>query len=172
VSESVSVKLHTHTPATSIFPNPSFAEASSVRKWIVSTPRGSIHTSHILHASNAYASYLLPHIAADIKPVRGQVLTTREQGARNGKQRMEGWGGNEGFEYWFPRPRKNNGEEPLIVLGGGREASGGKFEIGIADDSIVNNNTGEALRAFLPAVFAASKDKAHWNVEQEWVSDK
>jgi len=63
---------------------------------------------------------------------------------------------------------KNPDEErPLILLGGGREASGPKFEFDEADDSKLNEQVGRSLRTFLPAVFPAQFEDGR-EPEMEW----
>jgi glycine/D-amino acid oxidase-like deaminating enzyme len=42
-----------------------------VKKWIVSTPRGDILTSTVIHASNGYASALVPGLRGKVVPARG-----------------------------------------------------------------------------------------------------
>lgn len=85
---------------------------------------------------------------------------------------MNSWSGNEGFEYWFPRPvqASHAGEKPLVILGGGREVQEGKnmFEIGEADDSVISQKVGAVLRKFLPAVFPGLYEEAE-EPEREWV---
>lgn len=83
------------------------------------------------------------------------------------------WRGNEGFEYWFPRPMNGSdhaGQQktPLIILGGGREAKP-EFEYYITDDSVVQEKVGKVLRDFLPGVFPGKYEKGR-EPEMEWVS--
>lgn len=166
-----SLTLHTHTPVTSVsaIPGPLESPNDSGRRWKLTTPRGDITTSYVLHATNAYASHLLPHLAGEIVPTRGQVIATRPSVPAS-KLWTCAWGANEGFEYFFPRPVKNPDEErPLILLGGGREASGPKFEFDEADDSKLNEQVGRSLRTFLPAVFPAQFEDGR-EPEMEWVS--
>jgi hypothetical protein len=73
-----------------------------------------------------------------------------------------------GFEYWFPRPVRDVDEKPLVILGGGREATGPTFELYIDDDSTCNPKVGEVLRAFLPAVFEGKFDRGN-DPDMEWV---
>ncbi|KII83380.1 hypothetical protein PLICRDRAFT_47270 [Plicaturopsis crispa FD-325 SS-3] len=161
-SPNFSLALHTHTPATAITPS-----TSGPRRWAVHTPRGIVHTTHVLHATNAYASHLLPNLASAITPTRAQVIATREHGDRIGQERMEAWSANQGFEYWFPRPRQEGEESgPLIILGGGREVASPEYEFGVADDSTVNEKVGKALRSVLPGVFGGASSE--WKTEQEW----
>lgn len=79
-----------------------------------------------------------------------------------------GWGGNEGFEYWFPRPVDSEADKPLVILGGGREVTLG-FQIGQDDDSVLDDNVGKALRGFLPGVFPGKYEEGR-EPEMEWVS--
>ncbi len=145
--------LHTRTPVTSVS-----SASNSTRRWDVNTPRGSISCSYVVHATNGYASHLLPHLAGPegIVPTRGQVIAVRS----SAKLAPGSWDGNEGFEYWFPRPRG----EGLVILGGGREASGPGFEYYETDDGSVNADVGKALRGFLAGVFEGDNEEP----EMEW----
>ncbi|KAF8839382.1 FAD dependent oxidoreductase [Paxillus ammoniavirescens] len=167
VGEHFNLTLHTHTPVTSIVKAPP-TDSTTNREYVLSTPRGSITCSRVVHATNAYASHLLPFLAGPdgIIPVRGQALATR---ASVGTEQIKtnGWQGNEGFEYWFPRPVKDADEKPLIILGGGRDASGPAFELYVDDDSTCHPKVGETLRAFLPAVFEGKFEQGK-DPEMEW----
>ncbi|KAK0196901.1 FAD dependent oxidoreductase-domain-containing protein [Armillaria mellea] len=145
--------LHTRTPVTSIS-----SASNSTRRWNVNTPRGSISCSYVVHATNGYASHLLPHLAGPegIVPTRGQIIAVRS----SAKLAPGSWDGNEGFEYWFPRPRG----EGLVILGGGREASGPGFEYYETNDGSVNADVGKALRGFLAGVFEGDNE----DPEMEW----
>jgi glycine/D-amino acid oxidase-like deaminating enzyme len=58
------VNLQTHTPATSITPDPQGG-------FIVETSRGKMHAGNIIHANNAYVSGLLPEYSKNIIPCKG-----------------------------------------------------------------------------------------------------
>ena len=84
-----------------------------------------------------------------------------------------GWGANDGFEYWFPRPIAVDGpetepEKPLVILGGGREVTKPKFELYETDDGSVNPLVYNALRAFLPVVFPGGMYDKEGKLEPEW----
>ncbi|KAL5530927.1 hypothetical protein ACEPAG_3803 [Sanghuangporus baumii] len=165
-----SMDLFTSAPVTSVSPISSpNANNGTGRRWTLSTPRGSISCTTVLHATNGYASHLLPHLAGPkgIVPVRGQIIATRAAVPLSDEERAS-WGGNEHFEYWFPRPPKVEGdkEKPLIILGGGREGTGG-WELGITDDSVLNPKAGKPLREFLPAVFPGKFEKGT-EPDKEW----
>ncbi|KAF9224266.1 FAD dependent oxidoreductase [Gyrodon lividus] len=167
VGEHFNLTLHTHTPVTSIVKAPS-THSTMNREYVLSTPRGSVTCSRVVHATNGHVSHLLPFLAGPdgVVPVRGQVLATM---ASVGPEQIKtnGWGGNEGFEYWFPRPVGDTNENPLIILGGGREAASPDFELYMDDDSICNQKVGETLRAFLPAVFEGRFEQGK-DPEMEW----
>ncbi|KAI0750607.1 FAD dependent oxidoreductase [Irpex lacteus] len=151
-SRDFNLTLHTRTPVTSI----SEVSDSSSKRWSLRTPRGDIRCSAVLHATNGYAAHLLPFLHGEIVPTRGQVVSTRANRPDAFGKGKEGFVGNEGFEYWFPRPRKgaDEAENELVIIGGGREAAkDGNFEFHVVDDSTVNETVGKAIRGFLPAVF-------------------
>jgi glycine/D-amino acid oxidase-like deaminating enzyme len=156
-----SLKLHTNTPVTGIHANP-----DSLRRWALSTLRGSVKCSYVIHATNAYASHLLPHMqgAAGIIPTRGQVIALRAN-VRPEKLTQASWGGSD--EYWFPRLLQAREKHPLIILGGGREATPG-HDYYVTDDSVVRADTGKVLRTFLPRMFPG-KFKKRREPEMEWV---
>jgi hypothetical protein len=56
----------------------------------------------------------------------------------------------------------------VVILGGGREASGPRYEAYEEDDGRVSAGVGRALRAFLPAVFPGCEEGKE--PEMEWVS--
>lgn len=62
------VNLQTHTPVRSITTTES---SQTLRRWTINTDRGSILTSKVIHANNAFASTLLPEFKDKIVPVRG-----------------------------------------------------------------------------------------------------
>ncbi|EGN96963.1 hypothetical protein SERLA73DRAFT_185222 [Serpula lacrymans var. lacrymans S7.3] len=171
-----SLSLHTRTPVTAISNGGvTIGDSNNARPYIVETPRGSISCSRVVHATNGYASHLLPFLTGPegIVPTRGQIIAVRAAASTQdiGKN---GWGGNEGFEYWFPRPvrRSENAstsdEQPLIILGGGREVvTEPPFELYVDDDSTNNHDAGRVLRDFLPAVFDG-RFEAGREPEMEW----
>ena len=172
---SFSLNLHTRTPVTSITTSSLYSSATIPRQHIVNTPRGPISCSYIIHATNAYASHLLPHFTGPkgIIPNRAQVIALRAVVNRD-ELGMAGWSANEGFEYWFPMSVKYDGgkdgdkKTPLVILGGGREAAAPNYEFYEDDDSVLNKDVSRALQNFLPSVFEGRYQKGR-QPEMEWV---
>ncbi|KAL1701787.1 FAD dependent oxidoreductase [Schizophyllum commune] len=211
-SKNLSLTLHTRTPVNAITPLNTSSDGSnsslqiisqifltnlppvtSDRRWSLSTPRGVVACNYVLHATNAYASHLLPHLAgpAGIVPARGQVAALRAAVPLEELTTVS-WDGNEGSEYWFPRPVRGKGENdttnatssssitsssnttspsnpthPLVIVGGGREAAAPTYETGIEDDSVTNPSVSRVLRDFLPEVFPGKYERGR-EFEMEW----
>lgn len=110
-----------------------------------------------------------------IIPTRGQVAAVRTSVAASHFPWRYGWHGGGGWEYWFPRfqgLRDVENDKPLVILGGGREFSGGNLETGESDDGVVNARVTKVLKDFLPryfpALFKESEMESNW--EMEWVN--
>ncbi|KIK70169.1 hypothetical protein GYMLUDRAFT_213310 [Collybiopsis luxurians FD-317 M1] len=164
-TKNVSLSLNTSAPVTSVSP----AEPISSHRWKLSTPRGPISCSYVIHANNAYAPHLLPHLRgpSGIVPTRGQVVAVRAGVPLH--QLGDGipsWDANDGFEYWFPRPVAFPSERPLVILGGGREVEA-RFEFGETDDSKCNEAVGKVLQGFLPRLFPGKFEEDR-GPEMEW----
>lgn len=167
--------LHTHTPILeAISANPKHDGVLFPKRWNLRTPRGDIRTSIVIHATNAYTGYLLPFLGPNsnnrsITPVRGQVIATKAA-VSAGHFKRGSYDANDGFEYWFSRPVKNFPvDQPLVILGGGRESAGPNYEIGVADDSTVNPNVSKSLREFLPHLYPNGWFPENRTPEMEWV---
>ncbi|KAI0782801.1 FAD dependent oxidoreductase [Abortiporus biennis] len=169
-----SVNVHTLTPVTSIETIAPTKDASQATfttstdklrpRFKVVTPRGKIGCSYVLHATNAYVSHLLPQV--EVVPSRGQIIAIRSNVTEEELTKTAGTG-NDGFEYWFPRPLEGGQQHPLVIIGGGREVTKPKFEFYETDDGSVNPAVGKALREFLPAVYPGKYD-AGKEPEMEW----
>ncbi|KAJ7574549.1 FAD dependent oxidoreductase-domain-containing protein [Mycena floridula] len=164
MSPLVSTNIHTRTPVTSISP----LSPSSIRRWELETARGSIHCTHVIHATNAYVSHLLPQMAGPggVIPTRGQIIALRANATTEIVQKTS-WEANEGFEYWFPRPVSSPDENPLIILGGGRETSGATYELYETNDATLNPTVSKTLKNFLVGIFEGIYEKDR-EPEMEW----
>lgn len=158
----VELKLVTNTPVLKVTP-PSSTFTSSTS--VVSTAQGDIHARYVVHATNGYASHLLPHLAC---PTAGGIVPTRAQAVAvsptSGKYL---WGmslsAGGGYEYGHQRPPSET-PHPLYILGGGREYATGR-EWGVADDTSLNSQVSAFLHPYLAKTFPTSYGK---DVEMEW----
>jgi glycine/D-amino acid oxidase-like deaminating enzyme len=121
---SVSLQLHTHTPAEAVEPLPAnVSNSPTAARWAVRTPRGTLKTRFVIHASNAWAAHLLPQFAmseqkskssadADkkgsprcgkwIAPYRGQIIATRAN-VPPSKLPRRGFSADWMEDYWIPK---------------------------------------------------------------------
>ncbi|KZT21021.1 FAD dependent oxidoreductase [Neolentinus lepideus HHB14362 ss-1] len=165
----LSLSLHTRTPVVSISPLKSESRELLSRRWNLTTPRGSVSCSYVVHATNAYTGHLLPQMRGSegIVPTRGQIIAVHANASAEALTKVS-WSGDPGSEYWFPRPvNASEGEKPLVILGGGREASAPGYERFVIDDSTLNPVVGQSLRQFLPDVFPGKFDETQ-EPEMEW----
>ena len=165
VSEAFTLKLHTHTPVTGVKRS---SEYSDTRRWTLETPRGSVGCTHVVHATNAYASSLLPQLAGHIGvvPTRGQVIAVRAAVPAR-ELTLSGFTAGRGMDYWFVRPGSAPDERPLVILGGERLAEGSAHGA-TTDDSVIDPVVGGRLREFLPGVFPGKFERGV-EPEMEWV---
>lgn len=180
-----SFDLFTHTPCVGITTSP------DDHGYIVETPRGSIRAAHVVHATNGWASHLLPGLRGKIFPARG-VMTAQK--AREGLGRMPDmeskstWTGTRSFVFY---PSSSVGEFDYLTqqragTGGdsyppphGELMLGGGFsqavvaDTGCGDDSDWTPAVGEHLRQALGAYFSVADDRngekeGQEEVEQTW----
>ncbi|KAF8264508.1 FAD dependent oxidoreductase-domain-containing protein [Lactarius quietus] len=165
-SEAFTVKLHTHTPVTAVKRSPS-PEYSNTRHWTLETPRGSVECTYVVHATNAYASSLLPQLAGrtGIVPTRGQAIALRAAVPAR-ELTLSGFTANSGMDYWFVRPGSRPDERPLVILGGKRLAEGSAHGA-TTDDSVIDPVVGARLREFLPEVLPGKFEQGV-EPEMEW----
>ncbi|KAG6840108.1 hypothetical protein C0991_008922 [Blastosporella zonata] len=157
------LKLYTNTYVTSIS-----RSSTTSRRWSLSTPRGDVQCSYVIHATNGYASHLLPHMHGPkgIVPTRGQAIALRASASAS-EITKDAWVAALGWKYWFPRPVHSADDHPLVIVGGGRDESGPGLELYIADDSTVNADIGKALRNYLPPLFPGKYADGR-EPEMEW----
>ncbi|KAF5356189.1 hypothetical protein D9756_004305 [Leucocoprinus leucothites] len=157
------IELFTHTPCTNILP-----PTSANSFYTICTPKGTLHARHVIHATNAWASHLLPGMRGKIIPARG-VMTA--QAARPGlgssfgtfdylTQLLPGGGGN----GHYPTPA---GE--MMFGGGFMKHDAYLTEIGVADDSSWNSNVSNYLSKAMGDYFrVGSKDDDKDTVIANW----
>lgn len=117
-------------------------------------------------ALNAYAGALLPHLAAEVRPVRGQMLALEPPAPRPSERELPGvWYVNEGYEYL-----RQLGDGTL-VLGGCRWAAR-EVEVGTAETPTATVQG--ALERFLADAFprfAGRPVAARWAGTMAFTSD-
>ncbi|VUC24880.1 unnamed protein product [Clonostachys rosea] len=128
--------IQTNTPVTYISAGPS----APGFPFAVQTPSGVILARHVIHATNAFASELVPGLRRKITGARAHMSSQRP-----GDGFPETWGQRSwsviypgGFDYVTQRPSEIDGDVPGdILLGGGfrRSAKSGVDQMGVYDDS-------------------------------------
>ena len=121
---SVSLQLHTHTPAEAVEPiPPNVSDSQTQMRWSVRTPRGTLKTRFVIHATNAWAAHLLPqfampeqknqsspdvdkkaspHCGTWIAPYRGQIIATRAN-VPPSKLPRRAFAADWMEDYWLPK---------------------------------------------------------------------
>lgn len=155
-SANLDLNLRTLTPATAITAND-----DSAYPWIIQTARGPVTCSRVVHATNAYASHLLPQFAGPkgIIPTRGQVAAVRANASFSDLS-TSSWDISDG--YWHP-VMFGNQSAPLVIIGGGRGDSEEQY---LTDDSTINSTIGQRILNLLPPLFPEKFETAP---EMEWV---
>ncbi|KAH8111433.1 FAD dependent oxidoreductase [Phellopilus nigrolimitatus] len=145
--------LSTNTPCTAVLP-PSPSSPSLL--YTVVTPRGKILTPHVVHATNAWCSHLLPELRTKIFCVRGN-MTAQRPGTALSPSSLDGgrswvfYDKHVGYDYLTQLP----GSEHELMFGGGFVQAGedGLGEIGTSDDSQFNPGIAAHLAGVLPLLF-------------------
>lgn len=160
--KSGSLNLQTSTPVTSISRDrehlPDSTEARG-RRYTVTTPRGEIAANHIVLATNAYTSHLLPEFSDLIVPERGVMSALLPPQGSERLQNSYGFIGAMGAnqlhdDYLIQRPFQGvPNPAGHLMFGGGRAAS--KLNaIGEIDDSILDEGSAQYLRHALLKLMA------------------
>eukprot|EP01113_Clastostelium_recurvatum_P043181 TRINITY_DN7098_c0_g1_i2.p1 TRINITY_DN7098_c0_g1~~TRINITY_DN7098_c0_g1_i2.p1 ORF type:complete len:421 (+),score=101.30 TRINITY_DN7098_c0_g1_i2:80-1342(+) len=113
-----------------------------------------VRCGHVVHATNAFASRLLPSLRSKIVPVRGHMIVTNPQSPLWPVSLLA----NDGFEYAQQRL------DGRIALGGMRLTAPGK-DVGVDDDTTVNEAVIKNLRQFLVDHFPPLQDV---QIEYQW----
>lgn len=157
----VSLDVYTHTVVSTVEPS-----SQSPYRWTVQTSRGPILARSVIHATNGYASSVIPSLSSGrsrIVPTRGQVLAYAPQPTSNPRW-TTAFSAPHSREYYFQRP--NGGP---VIIGGARAAAGAPYEFGVSDDSQVNEGVETELQEYLPKQFPRwFEDGKEGRVEQSW----
>ncbi|PHH58467.1 hypothetical protein CDD81_5752 [Ophiocordyceps australis] len=129
-------------------------EEESWARWIVQTPRGQIAARHVVLATNAYTSHLLPQMARLIVPVRGQICALLPPPRAALLPHDYTWLSHGADDYLIQRA---TGHESALAAGGLIIVGGERFLVpggqeSISADDVVEPAIGEALRTAVPRV--------------------
>ncbi|KAF9767731.1 hypothetical protein IL306_015060 [Fusarium sp. DS 682] len=107
------LNLHINTPVSSVSP-----DSSGTLK--VSTPRGDILAAKVIHATNGYASYLLPELDGRIIPLKGHVSAIAPPSIYVDKPLTTSFAfiTNDNYDYLIQRP----GSQKYLIWGDGEAA--------------------------------------------------
>jgi glycine/D-amino acid oxidase-like deaminating enzyme len=137
-------------------------------QWIVHTERGQVSAAHVVLATNAYISRLLPRLTGAITPVRGQICALVPPAESTPLEHTHVWSlqkegdPGESDDYLVQRP---SGE---LILGGERMsvADGGE---GVSSDNEVDPAVGRRLRSALHSMLCLSpSDPPELEASYEW----
>ncbi|PYH94671.1 nucleotide-binding domain-containing protein [Aspergillus ellipticus CBS 707.79] len=166
--------IETNTPATGIE-----TREGSGMPFVVSTPRGEIRASHVIHATDASVANLVPGTIAKIFPMRGH-MTAQTPG--DGLPYLDGsrsWSimGRRGFDYITQRPgRPGDSEDGLggeLMVGGGVVQSPGQGidEFGVWRDDQMSGPISAYLDGIMPVIFGRERwgqDSHGTRIKQAW----
>lgn len=149
--------LQTGTPVLRLQPLPGSSSAS----WVVHTARGQVAARHVVLATNAYTSHLVPRMAGLIVPVRGQACALAPPRGAVALPHSYVWVAGGSDDYLIQRSRKEEQHVDergkgggkgggALILGGERLAAAGGQE-GISRDDEVDAVIGRRLRRALAA---------------------
>ncbi|KXH66313.1 hypothetical protein CSAL01_06816, partial [Colletotrichum salicis] len=120
------LQLETNTPVLEV----SQADGYSGR-WFITTSRGNITVNKVIHATNGYASHLLPEIDGRIIPLKGHVAAITPPPAYVDLPLSTSFAfvSDENYDYLVQRP----GSQKFLIWGGGEGAHPNGHEGGYGD---------------------------------------
>ncbi|EDU50620.1 fad dependent oxidoreductase protein [Pyrenophora tritici-repentis] len=150
-----SLSVEINTPVESIsLPE----EAPKSFPYALKTSRGIIFARQIIHATNGFASHLVPGLRSKIVGARAH-MSAQHPGQRfpyaGG---LHSWGVvyGEGFDYATQRPSKADGSKGDLMIGGGfmRSLKQGIDQVGLYDDGpLLEPLTAIHIAGIFPAIF-------------------
>ena len=149
------LNLQTSTPALAV--EPASSGPNETAGWQVQTPRGTVRARQVVLATNAYTNALHRGLADTgfLRPSRSQVSAIRPKihdlsshPTANKSVAVNDRGSGDYFAMRAPGLR-GAGD---VLYGGGRNHSATR-EMGVTDDSVVNQNIAAYLKTSVPEVF-------------------
>lgn len=179
--EQKKLNLQTHTAVLQV--EPLTDQQESQGRYRVYTERGTITAQHVLLATNAYTSHLLPRMAPLIIPIRETMTALLPPESLSGhllhhSHGLVGTGleRTNSTEYLTHRPaikRPNVQGVGHLMLGGARTTAGKLPHFGESDDSVVDEAVVDYLSDLLPRVLDLGNlpdlvEKPKLAVERAW----
>lgn len=150
------LNLQTKTPVTSITQNDqgSSPQKTNVRRYTLKTPRGEVSARHVILATNAYTSHLLPEFSDLIVPERGVMSALLPPKGSKRLQTSYGFVGAFGAnpshdDYLNQRPFEGVPNPSGHLMYGGGRIAGKLGDIGETDDSVLDEGAARYLRKAL-----------------------
>ncbi|UNI22197.1 hypothetical protein JDV02_008108 [Purpureocillium takamizusanense] len=149
-----SLSIETHTPAETV----SRTGSDPSYPYQVQTPRGVIHARHVLHATNGFASRLVPSLRGRLTGVLGHMTAQRPGASFPRCDGKRSWSviSSPGFDYVTQRPPDPTTGEPGDVMAGGgffNSREQGLDQVGVWDDSRVDALPVMHIRGSMATVF-------------------
>ncbi|PSN65974.1 DAO-domain-containing protein [Corynespora cassiicola Philippines] len=127
--------------------------------YAIETPRGTVLARHVVHATNAFASHLVPGLRLKITGVRGHMSAQRPGDKFPHSEGKRSWsvvyGG--GFDYVSQRPSAPDHHAGDVMLGGGfmRSLKQGVDQAGLYDDGTKLDPLSVAhIAGIFPSIFS------------------
>ncbi|KAF1991207.1 FAD dependent oxidoreductase superfamily protein [Aulographum hederae CBS 113979] len=164
------LNLQTNTPALAVMPVSESSDSNA--KWEVQTDRGVVRAKSVVLATNGYTNALYPGIADTkfLTPGRSQISAVRSKKDLSDhpvQRKSVGVNDRGTGDYFFMRAPGLKGAGD-VIYGGGRFISKTK-DLGITDDSKVNEAIAQYVKWSVPDVFGreawgkGSKEVRDWS---------
>ncbi|KAM0470475.1 hypothetical protein ACHAP7_009539 [Fusarium lateritium] len=150
--------LEANTPALSISDDSS---ASSTHSYVVTTPRGQIRASHVVHCTNGYSGHLLPKLRGALFPFRGTMTVQDLGNCLPNRGATHSWSVHSpprldkklGLVDSGMRYLQQNAHSGHFFFGGEKATASDTLT---ADDSVENPTSAKSLKQQLPQLFGLS----------------
>ena len=149
------LSIETNTPVESITVSQS---GPAGFPYAVRTSRGTIYARHVVHATNAFASQLVPGLRKKITGARAHMSAQRPGLGFPDSAGKRSWsivsGG--GFDYVTQRPSTTEGWQGDLMIGGGfvRSLKQGIDQVGVYDDgATLDGLTVAHIAGIFPSIF-------------------
>lgn len=164
------LSIETNTPVTEV----SYDESNKTHPYVLTTPRGVIRASKVIHATNGYSGHLTPGLRGKIYPLRGTMSTQKPTDAFGQHGRDITWSRVGGGTFdeatkvldlglYYSNQNPNSGD---VFIGGEKARID---EILISDDSVIGVPCKENLTTKLAKCFTSGwEDTSTHEVRKIW----